>query len=128
MKAIKNKTEVEGTLSLMIFAPRFCSWILNDETGFRQSHIRDGVALARYFAWLQEQLNNGVELTESEGADQLEKYRSYVTQTSSSYLGAKIVVGNWTCSRDYLSTLSPRLDPMEVRSIATIIFAVLVLK
>ncbi|KAF7797111.1 hypothetical protein EIP86_008303 [Pleurotus ostreatoroseus] len=92
MKAIKNKTEVEG---------------------FRQSHIRDGVALARYFAWLQEQLNNGVVLTESEGADQLEKYRSYVTQTSSSYLGAKIVVGNWTCSRDYLSTRFPRLDPME---------------
>ena len=44
--------------------------------GFRQSHIRDGAALARYFAWLEEQLNNGVVLNESQAADQLEKYRS----------------------------------------------------
>ncbi|KAL0957997.1 hypothetical protein HGRIS_000173 [Hohenbuehelia grisea] len=54
LKAIKNATELEG---------------------FRQSHIRDGSALARYFAWLEEQLNNGVELSESQAADQLEKYR-----------------------------------------------------
>lgn len=58
LKAIKNETEVEG---------------------FRQSHIRDGSALARYFAWLEEQLKNGVSLTESEAADILEKYRSWVT-------------------------------------------------
>jgi len=43
--------------------------------GFRQCHVRDGVALARYFAWLEEQLNNGVELNESQGATKLEKYR-----------------------------------------------------
>jgi Xaa-Pro aminopeptidase len=55
LKAVKNDVELEG---------------------FRQCHIRDGVALARYFAWLEEQLNNGVELNESQGADQLEKYRS----------------------------------------------------
>jgi Xaa-Pro aminopeptidase len=55
MKAIKNSTEIEG---------------------FRQCHIRDGVALARYFAWLEEQLNNGVVLNESQGADQLERFRS----------------------------------------------------
>lgn len=55
LKAIKNETEIEG---------------------FRQCHIRDGVALARYFSWLQEQLEQGVELNESQGADQLEKYRS----------------------------------------------------
>lgn len=54
MKAIKNSTEIEG---------------------FRQSHIRDGVALARYFAWLEEQLNQGVTLNESQGADQLDKFR-----------------------------------------------------
>jgi len=30
----------------------------------------------RYFAWLEEQLNQGVELSESQGADQLEKFRS----------------------------------------------------
>ncbi|PFH45881.1 hypothetical protein AMATHDRAFT_70981 [Amanita thiersii Skay4041] len=55
LKAIKNETELEG---------------------FRQCHIRDGAALARYFAWLEEQLNNGVELTESQGADKLEQFRS----------------------------------------------------
>ncbi|TFY59111.1 hypothetical protein EVJ58_g5989 [Rhodofomes roseus] len=54
-KAVKNETEVEG---------------------FRQSHIRDGVALVRYFAWLEEQLNNGVELNECQVADQLEHYRA----------------------------------------------------
>ncbi|EPQ53720.1 Creatinase/aminopeptidase [Gloeophyllum trabeum ATCC 11539] len=55
LKSIKNATEIEG---------------------FRQSHIRDGAALARYFAWLEEQLNNGVELNESQAADKLEEYRS----------------------------------------------------
>ncbi|EGO03418.1 hypothetical protein SERLA73DRAFT_174889 [Serpula lacrymans var. lacrymans S7.3] len=55
LKTIKNETEIEG---------------------FRQCHIRDGAALARYFAWLEEQLENGVELNESQGADQLEKFRS----------------------------------------------------
>ncbi|KZT70390.1 putative Xaa-Pro aminopeptidase P [Daedalea quercina L-15889] len=55
LKAVKNETEVEG---------------------FRQSHIRDGVALVRYFAWLEEQMNNDAELNECEVADQLERYRS----------------------------------------------------
>ncbi|EMD36821.1 hypothetical protein CERSUDRAFT_83841 [Gelatoporia subvermispora B] len=55
LKAVKNPVEVEG---------------------FRQSHIRDGAALVRYFAWLEEQLNAGVTLSESEAADQLEKFRS----------------------------------------------------
>jgi Xaa-Pro aminopeptidase len=55
LKSIKNATEIEG---------------------FRQSHIRDGAALARYFAWLEEQLENDIELTESQGADKLEEFRS----------------------------------------------------
>jgi Xaa-Pro aminopeptidase len=55
LKAIKNAAEIEG---------------------FRASHIRDGSALVRYFAWLEEQLNQGVKLSESQGADQLEKFRS----------------------------------------------------
>ena len=55
LKAIKNATEVEG---------------------FRACHIRDGAALVRYFAWLEGQLNQGVKLSESQGADQLEKFRS----------------------------------------------------
>ena len=54
-KAIKNKTELEG---------------------FRKCHIRDGAALARYFSWLEEQLNKGVEVNESQGSDQLAKFRS----------------------------------------------------
>lgn len=55
LKAIKNEAEISG---------------------FRASHIRDGAALVRYFAWLEEQLGNGAVLSESQGADQLEKYRS----------------------------------------------------
>ena len=61
LKAIKNSTEVEG---------------------FRQCHIRDGVALARYFAWLEEQLNNGVVLNESQGSDKLEEFRSCVMRST----------------------------------------------
>lgn len=55
MKAIKNATEIEG---------------------FRQCHIRDGVALARYFAWLEKQLDDGVEVNEYQGAERLAKFRS----------------------------------------------------
>ena len=43
--------------------------------GFRQSHIRDGAALARYFAWLEEALNEGKEVNEWQGAEVLENYR-----------------------------------------------------
>ncbi|KIK90481.1 hypothetical protein PAXRUDRAFT_14330 [Paxillus rubicundulus Ve08.2h10] len=55
MKAIKNSTEIQG---------------------FRQCHIHDGAALVCYFAWLEEQLKNGVILSESRGADKLEEFRS----------------------------------------------------
>ncbi|KAG9311846.1 Creatinase/aminopeptidase [Chiua virens] len=55
LKAIKNSTEIEG---------------------FRQCHIRDGAALARYFAWLEEQLNNRAVLNESQGSDKLEEFRA----------------------------------------------------
>ena len=54
-KAIKNDTELEG---------------------MRQCHIRDGAALSEYFAWLEEQLHNGVELDEVDAADKLEQIRS----------------------------------------------------
>ncbi|THV07177.1 Creatinase/aminopeptidase [Dendrothele bispora CBS 962.96] len=59
LKAIKNDVETEG---------------------FRQSHIRDGAALARYFAWLEERLQlieegKEKELTEWEGAEKLEEFR-----------------------------------------------------
>ncbi|OCF44256.1 xaa-Pro aminopeptidase [Kwoniella heveanensis CBS 569] len=53
-KAKKNATEIEG---------------------FRQSHIRDGVALARYYAWLEDVLQRGEKWTEYDAATKLEEYR-----------------------------------------------------
>ncbi|ODN75866.1 hypothetical protein L202_05855 [Cryptococcus amylolentus CBS 6039] len=53
-KAQKNATEIEG---------------------FRQSHIRDGFALVRFLAWLEEVLENGEEWTEYDAATVLENYR-----------------------------------------------------
>ncbi|KAJ4421430.1 hypothetical protein N0V85_000191 [Neurospora sp. IMI 360204] len=55
-KAIKNETELEG---------------------MRRCHIRDGAALIKFFAWLEDQLiNKKAKLDEVEAADQLEKFRS----------------------------------------------------
>lgn len=55
-KAIKNKTELEG---------------------MRQCHIRDGAALSKYFAWLEEALIlKGTKLDEVEAADKLEEIRA----------------------------------------------------
>nr|CAD7391977.1 unnamed protein product [Timema cristinae] len=38
-------------------------------------HIRDGVALCRYFAWLEKELQKGNAVTEISGADKLEQFR-----------------------------------------------------
>ncbi|KAK5051884.1 hypothetical protein LTR84_002687 [Exophiala bonariae] len=55
-KAIKNATELEG---------------------MRQCHIRDGAALIKYFAWLEDELvNKGSWLDEVQVADKLEEFRS----------------------------------------------------
>lgn len=54
LKAIKNSVEIEG---------------------FRQCHLRDGVALVRYFSWLERSLAAGTPVTEAEGADKLEALR-----------------------------------------------------
>ncbi|UZJ56879.1 hypothetical protein CBS101457_006199 [Exobasidium rhododendri] len=54
-KSIKNETEIQG---------------------FRDCHVRDGAALAGYFAWLEEQLAKGAKVTEFEAADELEKFRA----------------------------------------------------
>ena len=43
--------------------------------GFRQCHIRDGTALVRYFAWLQDVLEQGEKWTEYDAAQVLESYR-----------------------------------------------------
>ncbi|KAL1412078.1 hypothetical protein Q8F55_003075 [Vanrija albida] len=53
-KARKNATEIEG---------------------FRRAHIRDGAALVRYFAWLEDVLNKGEQWTEFDAATQLENFR-----------------------------------------------------
>ena len=56
-KAIKNETEIQG---------------------FRNCHIRDAVALVRYFCWLEHELvvKKVTNLDEATAADRLEKYRS----------------------------------------------------
>lgn len=55
-KAIKNPIEIEG---------------------MKAAHIRDAVALVKYFAWLEDKIKNKKEhVTEISGADQLEKFRT----------------------------------------------------
>lgn len=55
-KAIKNETELKG---------------------MRECHIRDGAALTRYFAWLEDQLiNKKATLDEVQAADKLVEFRS----------------------------------------------------
>ncbi|KAA8893971.1 putative Xaa-Pro aminopeptidase P [Sphaerosporella brunnea] len=53
-KAVKNETE---------------------RSGMRNCHIRDGVALIKYFSWLEEELKKGTELDEVQAADKLEEFR-----------------------------------------------------
>ncbi|KAE8192883.1 hypothetical protein A4X06_0g6105 [Tilletia controversa] len=53
-KSIKNATELSG---------------------FRASHIRDGAALALYFAWLEEELSKGTKINEYEGSEKLLSFR-----------------------------------------------------
>lgn len=55
MKGIKNETEMQG---------------------FREAHLRDGVALVRYFAWLEEALARGETITETQAALELEAFRA----------------------------------------------------
>ncbi|GAA5901184.1 aminopeptidase P [Sporobolomyces salmoneus] len=55
LKALKNPTELSG---------------------FRECHKRDGVALVRYFNWLEKRLGDGIELTEYDAALKLEDFRS----------------------------------------------------
>ncbi|KAH8411123.1 hypothetical protein KR222_003846 [Zaprionus bogoriensis] len=54
LKAIKNDKEIEG---------------------FVNSHIRDGVALCQYFAWLEDVIARGEPVDEISGADKLESFR-----------------------------------------------------
>jgi len=54
MKAIKNDIEAQGMINC---------------------HIRDGVALVRYFAWLENEVVNKRKVTEISGATKLEEFR-----------------------------------------------------
>ncbi|XP_055613093.1 xaa-Pro aminopeptidase ApepP-like isoform X2 [Uranotaenia lowii] len=55
MKAVKNEVE---------------------SNGMKQCHIRDGLALCQYFAWLEKCIKEGQPINEITGADHLEKLRS----------------------------------------------------
>lgn len=54
MKAIKNDVEAQG---------------------LRNCHVRDGVALVQYFAWLENEVLNKRTVTEISGAAKLEEFR-----------------------------------------------------
>ncbi|KAF9437259.1 hypothetical protein BGZ76_001424 [Entomortierella beljakovae] len=53
-KAIKNDAELDG---------------------IRQCHLRDAAAVINYFAWLENQLQEGSQVDEVDGANQLQKFR-----------------------------------------------------
>lgn len=48
--------------------------------GFINCHIRDGVALCQYFAWLEQMVSNKKYVDEISGADKLEEFRSIIYQ------------------------------------------------
>lgn len=54
LKLIKNPVEVQGIVDC---------------------HIRDGIALCKYFAWLENALNQGEKVDEISGADKLQSFR-----------------------------------------------------
>ena len=41
----------------------------------RQCHITDGIALCKYFAWLEKTVKSGEKVDEISGADKLEEFR-----------------------------------------------------
>lgn len=47
--------------------------------GMESCHVRDAAALCRYFAWLEKEAAKGTQ-TEISGADQLQKYREWVSE------------------------------------------------
>ncbi|XP_064076158.1 xaa-Pro aminopeptidase ApepP-like isoform X1 [Vanessa tameamea] len=44
--------------------------------GFRQCHIRDGIAVVRFFKWLHDQIDGGTTVTEVQAADKLLEFRT----------------------------------------------------
>lgn len=56
MKAVKTQIEAQGMIDC---------------------HIRDGVALCQYFAWLENALDSDTFVDEISGATKLEEFRKY---------------------------------------------------
>lgn len=92
-KACKNTTEVDG---------------------MRACHIRDGAAISRFFAWLEDQLiNKGTTMNEVEAADKLQqireqgdKYHSLSFPTISS-TGANAAVIHYKPTPEHCSNVDP---------------------
>ena len=91
MKARKNATEIAG---------------------MRAAHVRDGVAMARFFAWLQRTVRKGqlTELTVGQRLIELrskgQHYRGTSFPTIAGYLGHGAVI-HYEASADSASTLKP---------------------
>ncbi|GAA5995320.1 aminopeptidase P [Rhodotorula paludigena] len=96
LKALKNPTEVQG---------------------FRDCHVRDGVALVRYFAWLERELKQGKELREYEAALQLEEFRKQLEHfrglsfSTISSTGANASVIHYSPAHDGQSAV---IDPTKI--------------
>ncbi|KAH8380909.1 hypothetical protein KR200_004105, partial [Drosophila serrata] len=85
LKAIKNEVEAQG---------------------FVNSHIRDGVALCQYFAWLEHQLKLGNEVDEISGAEKLESFR----RSKENYVGPSFGTISASGPHSSLAHYSPRND------------------
>lgn len=93
-KAIKNEKELEG---------------------MRQCHIRDGAALIKYFAWLEDQLiTKGATIDEVEGADKLEALRAEgehfkgLSFDTISSTGPNAAIIHYSPTRGDCATLDPK--------------------
>lgn len=77
----KNKIhyEVSGPSGVFMMSPvSFSKSLKNDAEleGMRSSHLRDAAALTQFWFWLEEQIHDGVMLTEVDVADKLLEFRS----------------------------------------------------
>ncbi|GLT94930.1 hypothetical protein SLE2022_126410 [Rubroshorea leprosula] len=72
----KQKTRPSGVI--MMSPISLAKAVKNDAEleGMRNSHLRDAAALAQFWFWLEEEIRNGVELTEVDVADKLLEFRS----------------------------------------------------
>ena len=83
--------------------------------GFRQCNSRDGAALCRYFAWLEEALAKGEKWSEFDAATQLESFRRCAALVSARYDPNIHCLDKMTSLWDCHSVQFRRLEPMRVR-------------